>query len=53
LDDGRAWKPQWVAALRALQTQIAAVQRDSVASVAEQVVPQPAVVTAPASESPG
>jgi hypothetical protein len=53
LDDGRAWNPQWVAALRALQTQIAAVQRDSVASVAEQVVPQPAVVTAPASESPG
>ena len=40
LDDSRAWNPQWVAKLRALQTQIAAAQREL----------QPGVETAPAFE---
>jgi hypothetical protein len=44
LDDGRAWNPQWIAALRALQTQIAMARRDSLAGTTE----QPAVETTPA-----
>jgi hypothetical protein len=48
LDDGRAWNPQWVAALRALQTQIAAARRDSPAGASEQPLPQSGVETAPA-----